>query len=355
MDFEKSQFHETYIRAAGAVAYVAVVDSKGDEGIGSCFHIGNGIFVTARHVVEGLTIKEVPTTKSAYPKEQANSDAIAPRRLTIVEGPHFGPENIDVAVFRVDVGNTPLPAISVSQHTEYDLEEHDLVLADILILGYPPIPYTTIPVQVATLGQINAVVRVRHSPASHFIASTMARGGFSGGVALDRSGIALALVTESLGTDKSLVETGYNSLLSITPAVDLAAEKYGFSLSYGVPGRYSEALVAMRFSKHETTSLSSYVYDAHIYVMDDNRDVFVEMACNDDGVLQAALDAFAAIVSPRVHKRETGLVWFTPADNPAPAKLIAAADSARAQFLASRYLEVATEHSNWQLDTWRGD
>lgn len=50
MDFEKSRFHETYIRAAGAVAYVAVVDSKGDEGIGSCFHIGNGIFVTARHV-----------------------------------------------------------------------------------------------------------------------------------------------------------------------------------------------------------------------------------------------------------------------------------------------------------------
>jgi len=93
MDFEKSQFHETYIRAAGAVAYVAVVDSKGDEGIGSCFHIGNGIFVTARHVVEGLTIKEVATTKSAYPKEQANSDAIAPRRLTSVEGPHVGPEN----------------------------------------------------------------------------------------------------------------------------------------------------------------------------------------------------------------------------------------------------------------------
>ena len=180
-------------------------------------------------------------------------------------------------------------------------------------------------------------------------------GVFSGGVALDRSGIALALVTESLGTDKSLVETGYTSLLSITPAVDLAAEKYGFSLNYGVPGRYSETLVAMRFSKHETTSLSSYVYDAHIYVMDDNRDVFVEMTCNDDGVLQAAIDAFAAIVSPRIHKRETGLVWFTPADNPAPARLIAAANSARDQFLASRYLEVATEHSSWQLDTWRGD
>jgi hypothetical protein len=178
-------------------------------------------------------------------------------------------------------------------------------------------------VQVAPLGQVNAVVRVWHLPVSHFIASTMARGGFSGGVALDRSGTALALVTESLGTDKSLVETGYTSLLSSQPVVDLAAEKYGFSLNDGASGLYSETLIAMRFSKPETTSLSSYVYDAHIYVMDDNRDVFMDMTCDDDAVLAAAFNGFAAIVSPVVHKRESGLIWFTPADNPSPATLIA--------------------------------
>ncbi len=201
---DKSAFHETYVRAAGAVAFVAIIDTKGDQGIGSAFHIGNGIFVTARHVIDGVTIKEIATTKSAHLTEEAGGKAAPPRRLEIVDGPYFGPEGLDVAVFRVDLGATPLPAITVSQHTDYSLGENDLVLADILVVGYPPIPFTTVPSQVVTLGQINAVVRVRHSPVLHFIASAMARGGFSGGVALDQSGVALALVAESLGQGDAL-------------------------------------------------------------------------------------------------------------------------------------------------------
>jgi len=212
---EKSAFQETYARAAGAVAFIAIVNANGDDGIGSAFHIGDGIFVTARHVVDGVTIKEIATTKSAHLSEEAGKKPVPPRRLKIVDGPHYGPDGLDVAVFRVDLGATPLPAITVSQHTDYSLEENDLILSDILVVGYPPIPFTTVPSQVVTLGQINAVVRVRHSPILHFIASAMARGGFSGGVALDRSGIALALVTESLGQNSMPVETGYMSLLSI--------------------------------------------------------------------------------------------------------------------------------------------
>lgn len=354
MDIEKSPYHETYVRAAGAVAYVAVIDANGDEGIGSCFHIGEGIFVTARHVVENMRIKEIATTKSARLTSEAGGEVMPPRILAIVDGPHFGPDNLDVAVFRVNLDEAPLPAIAVSGHTEYDIEEHDLVLADVVILGYPPIPYTTIPVQVAALGQVNAVVRVWHSPVSHFIASTMARGGFSGGVALDRSGSALALVTESLGTDKSLVETGYTSLLSIAPAVDLAAETYGFSLHGSGLGRYTDMLIGMRFSQPTTISLSSYVYDAHVFVYDDNRDVFIELLCNDDALLEIMKDAFDAIVPLEVQKRETGLGWFTPVDNPAPAQLIAAAEAARDALTGAGYVEVAAQASDWQLKTWGG-
>lgn len=354
MKIEKSPFHETYVRAAGAVAYVAVIDAKGDEGIGSCFHIGEGIFVTARHVVENVSIKEVATTKSARLTGEASGEVVPPRILKIIDGPHFGPDNLDVAVFRVSLAEGPLPEITVSGHTEYDIEEHDLVLADLVILGYPPIPYTTIPVQVAALGQINAIVRVWHSPASHFVASTMARGGFSGGVALDRSGTALALVTESLGTDKSLVETGYTSLLSIAPAVDLAAETYGFSVHGMGPGRYTDMLIGMRFSQAATTSLSSYVYDAHVFVYDDNRDVFIELLCNDDALLEIMKDAFNAIVPLELQKRETGLGWFTPAHNPTAGELVAAAEAAREALTGAGYVEVAAEGSRWQLDSWRG-
>jgi hypothetical protein len=172
---EKSAFHETYVRAAGAVAFIAVVDPKGDEAIGSAFHIGDGIFVTARHVIDGVEIKEVATTKSAHLSEEAGGKTAPPRHLTIVDGPYNGPDELDVAVFRVDLSDTPLPAIAVSQHTDYSLGENDLTLSDILIIGYPPIPFTIVPNQVVTLGADQrrrprasfsnpALHRLRHGP-----------------------------------------------------------------------------------------------------------------------------------------------------------------------------------------------
>ena len=30
---EKGAFHETYVRSAGAVAFVSIIDAKGDEGM----------------------------------------------------------------------------------------------------------------------------------------------------------------------------------------------------------------------------------------------------------------------------------------------------------------------------------
>jgi hypothetical protein len=349
---EKSAFQETYVRAAGAVAFVAIVDAKGDEGIGSAFHIGDGIFVTARHVIDGVTIKEIATTKSAHLTEEAGGKVAPPRRLEIIDGPYFAPSNLDVAVFRVNLGAAPLPAITVSRHTDYSLGENDLVLSDILVIGYPPIPFTTVPTQVVTLGQINAVVRVRHSPILHFVASAMARGGFSGGVALDQSGTALALVTESLGQADMPVETGYMSLLSIEPAVDLAAEKFAFSIDGGHPGRYSETLFAMKFSDPASRSLSSFIYDASLYVYDDDRDVFVEIHCADEALLAEAISTFNAI-TPLARHDVDGSVLYTPEENPSAELLIEGGEAVAELFERSGYKRVASEHSQWQLRSQR--
>ncbi|ATB50369.1 S1 family peptidase [Corallococcus macrosporus] len=350
---EKGAFHEIYVRAAGAVAFVAIIDAKGDEGIGSAFHIGDGIFVTARHVIDGVTIKEIATTKSAHLNEEAGGKAIPPRRLEIVDGPHFGPDGLDVAVFRVDLGTTPLPAITVSQHTDYSLGENDLVLSDILVVGYPPIPFTTVPSQVVTLGQINALVRVRHSPVLHFIASAMPRGGFSGGVVLDRSGVALALVTESLGLSDMPVETGYMSLLSIEPVMDLAAEKFGFGAHGGYPGRYTETLFAVKFLDPSSRSLSSFIYDASLYVYDDDRDVFVEINCADEALLAEAVSMFHAITPLTRHDVIDGSVLYTPEENPSAELLIEGGEAVAALFERSGYKRMAMERSQWQLKSKR--
>jgi hypothetical protein len=49
----------TFADYRGSVAYIATIDDNGDEGIGTAFHVGNGVFVTARHVLEGRAVKEI--------------------------------------------------------------------------------------------------------------------------------------------------------------------------------------------------------------------------------------------------------------------------------------------------------
>lgn len=46
---------ELHAEYSGAVLPVVVKDKNGDPGIGSAFHVGSGSFVTARHVIEGMT------------------------------------------------------------------------------------------------------------------------------------------------------------------------------------------------------------------------------------------------------------------------------------------------------------
>lgn len=346
---EKNVFHETYVRAAGAVAFVAVIDQNGDEGIGTAFHIGDGIFVTARHVVDGVTIKEVATTKSVQLTEEIGGKVVPPRHLKILDGPYFGPEDLDVAIFRVDLGGVPLPAIAVSDHTDYSLGENDLVLSDILVVGYPPIPFTTIPSQVVTLGQINAVVRVRHSPVLHFIASTMARGGFSGGVVLDYSGVALALVTESLGNSDMPVETGYMSLMTIEPAVDLAAEMFGFSIHEGYRGRYNDAVFAAKFTDQTRRSLSSLIYDASLYIYDDGRDVYIDINCNDETLQAEAVKTFHAITPLICHDIDDGTSLYIPSENPSAKLLLEAGEAIATLFMRFGYRQIARERSGWHF------
>ena len=64
MSKEEINFKKLYIESSSAIAFIAVIDDKTEkEGIGTAFHVGEGIFVTARHVVEGKEIKEIATTK----------------------------------------------------------------------------------------------------------------------------------------------------------------------------------------------------------------------------------------------------------------------------------------------------
>jgi len=123
---------------------------------------------------------------------------------SITSGPHFhDDQNIDVACFKA----SPFPEHYIPLGGQLDdfLGQYELVLYRTLVLGYPPIPFADRPVLVASVGEINALVDKYTGGHPHFVVSTIARGGFSGGPALvaynednaDGGTAALGLITET--------------------------------------------------------------------------------------------------------------------------------------------------------------
>jgi hypothetical protein len=216
-----------YEAYSGAVAYVEAEDPNGDLFVGTAFHIGSGVFITARHVVEDCKIVCVRTTTTHYIPDPNGHCQIhgEPGRFRIVgpsegivrSGPYFHPDSsIDIAVLMID-GLEP-PAIPLGSHLDDWMNDEAFILAQIVVMGYPPIPFSKTPVLVAARGEVNAVVDKDAERHPHFVVSTMARGGFSGGPCLVEWGFALGLVTESLMRRGDLpLELGYMAVLTVEP------------------------------------------------------------------------------------------------------------------------------------------
>lgn len=170
-----------------AVAYVEVESSDGDWGIGTAFHVGGGIYVTARHVVEGQTIiginhvVEFPIEqRSDFELDEVGDD---PSRCQLPRtGPFFHPDpRIDVACFTLLW--YPPTEIEVGFHCK-DLPygKYDFLLDKCLIMGFPPIPFSREPILVATIGEVNACVKCYDHTFDHYIVSSMAREDLAGGL-----------------------------------------------------------------------------------------------------------------------------------------------------------------------------
>lgn len=203
---------------------VISTDEAGDEGIGSAFHVGGGSFVTARHVVEGMASCQVEIDWRRLRKaDQSLARAMKGNATLLAIEPRMHPDpDIDVAVFSIPM-LACLPAVPLGGHLDDWIADHDVVLNEVLVLGFPPIPLSKENVLVATRAQINAVVDLINVRHVHFIASAMARGGFSGGVALSEWGFALGLVTSSLLRNEAPAELGYLTILTVEPILQCLA------------------------------------------------------------------------------------------------------------------------------------
>lgn len=224
---------------------IVTVDDNSVEGIGAAFHIGDGILVTARHVIEDRRVVDLVTNLASV--TISSLDPIYP------DDP-----NVDLAVIRSDFSLK-----SYMEHTriivdgeEFQKADHiqigghlddwiddGLVLMPVVAFGYPLIPLSSRAELVAVRGEINAVVDPYiGSPHPLFIISPLARGGFSGGPVLVDDSWLLGIVTSSLITDSRAPELGYHAVLSVEPLWNLLFEHRIF------PATNIELMYALRHS-----------------------------------------------------------------------------------------------------------
>ncbi|BCZ85754.1 hypothetical protein PTKU64_94290 (plasmid) [Paraburkholderia terrae] len=209
------------------VVRVTVEDSNGDTHVGTAFHIGQGYFVTARHVVEGFSKIRLDHT-----------DGFAMIQSIDILATYF-PENedIDVAILKTTVHFTPYHLGYYGNSAEQALEgfkgipfgslideavSDDHILSEVLLMGYPRIPMSDRPQLVAVRGEINASL-TKYIGANHYfhLISTVARGGFSGGPVVDQYGVLLGVFIESLVMNGASSELGFATVLSIEPLLRL--------------------------------------------------------------------------------------------------------------------------------------
>lgn len=236
---------DLYFKYRAGVAYVAVETPSGDQSIGTAYHVGDNIWLTAAHVVDGNTVLEIATTGpslSDYTKRLKahagafDSDWFSPCGYYEMEGaPMLHPDGADVAALRLRGplisrdDPRPFPALRPPRTRPAtpvialggwldDWLDDGLLLEAALLMGYPPIPFANEPVLVATLTEVNAVLDKRHEGHPYFILSATPRGGFSGSLALTRFELSLGVTTESLTHDYKPTETGFLAVLSVEPA-----------------------------------------------------------------------------------------------------------------------------------------
>ena len=219
-----------YWEYCSTVAHIEVKTKLGDVRGGSAFHVGEGVFVTANHVVQDREVTAIEIERpGGY---NILGDPLGPVRLALESQPVRHPEGLDVAAFRVSdfesaafVPLGPLPSGW--------LAEGDWVMRDALVFGYPPIPNTPCGYLVVVQAQINALVNLRGARNRHFVLSATARGGFSGGLALADDGTVLGLVVRSEDattldetTQGATEEAGFMTVLSVGAIFEcLAAAK----------------------------------------------------------------------------------------------------------------------------------
>ena len=200
---------------APGVAFVSVKNRAGEPGIGTCFRVGENVFITARHVVENQTITKVATT---VPSIDISFGQFLPNEASQIEGPFFHPNSkYDLAALRIrGLGAPQIPFLPVPED-----QAQALVLRTVVVMGYPPIFGSSSPVLLCAKAEVNASFVTYFDNQRVLIVSCLGRGGFSGGPALTPPHHCLGVVTRAMVKDGLPEELGFMAVVSPWPVLEL--------------------------------------------------------------------------------------------------------------------------------------
>jgi Trypsin-like peptidase domain len=224
------EMQQLFYKLRPAIIAIETVDRSGKTGIGTGFHVGDGIVITARHVVEGMSSVRVIASEA----RGGNIKEIIPAANPLA----------DVALLRTDLDfSWYLDKVQIvgmqyvkSDHLQLGVEWDDfaddsLVLFDVIVMGYPPIPTAASPTLVTIRAQVNAIVDQypiggKHPP-PNYVLSGIPRGGFSGApmiVEAAENRFILGVVTTALVSNHNAPETGFMAAVTIESVLQLLHE-----------------------------------------------------------------------------------------------------------------------------------
>jgi hypothetical protein len=226
---EGNDVNQLFFKLRPAIIALETVNTNGDHGIGTGFHVGDGVVVTARHVVEGM--QSVRLVASSAKGGRIEEIIFATNPLA------------DVALLRTDLDFSYYLEKTHIHGMEYrkvdhltlgvewdDFADESLVLYDVIVMGYPPIP-TAFPTLVTIRAQVNAIIDQYpiggQNPPPHYVLSGIPRGGFSGAPMIVEAGdnsFVLGVVTTALVSNHSAPETGFMSAVTVESVLQLLHE-----------------------------------------------------------------------------------------------------------------------------------
>ena len=191
------------------------------------FHIGTGLIVTTRHVLDRHQVDTVVTEygRKAVSIKKVHFHKNPKVDLAVVE------TNFDLTYYleKVTFANddrrdqAKTDRIPIGEHLD-DWVGDEFVLSRVLVMGYPRVPFWAEVGLVSVVGEVNAIIDRYDAPHPNFVLSPIPRGGFSGGPVISEHGFLLGVVTQSLVEGDQNMQQGFGVAVSVEPLLHLLAD-----------------------------------------------------------------------------------------------------------------------------------